>query len=148
MNQIIITPLKNAKLLATAKLLPQQGILRLSHEKLLYLDIDDRFINELHPLIGETEVEKPDYFSIGMGAHISIIYPNEGKEIAFIENQAFKFQVENFFKAQTPHAIYFAISVFSSDLINIRRTHCLEDKLNFKGFGVPMHITIGKVKLT
>lgn len=147
MKKITITQIKNEKLLETAKLLPCQGSIKLSPGKLLYLNIDDQFIHELHPLIEQQNVEKPDYFSMGIGAHISIIYPNEQNELNFIENQPVEFKIGHFFKAKTHYATYFALTVFSPELLKIRRAHHLEKRLNLNGFIVPMHITIGKIEI-
>lgn len=145
MKKIAITQIKNEPLLEKAKQLPCHGHVKLSLGNLLYLDIDDQFIHELHPLIEQNGVEKPDYFSIGMGAHISIIYPNEQTELHFIENQFFEFKIDRFFKAETYDAVYFALTVLCPKLIQLRRAHDLEKKLNLNGFIIPMHTTIGKM---
>lgn len=146
MKKITITQIKNEKLIEAAKLLPSHGNIKLSPGKLLYLDIDDRFIHDLHPLIDQQNVKKPDYFSMGIGAHISIIYPNEENQLSFIENQSFEFKIGHFFKARTYFSTYFVLTVFSPELIKIRYAHDLEKRLNLNGFIVPMHITIGKTE--
>ncbi len=145
-NKLIISAIPNNELIETAKTLPRLGALKVSDERLVYLDIDDNYIHELFPLIDYPGVNKPDYFAAGIGAHISIIYPNE-YNYALIEKQSmFQFEVNHLFMAKTNDAIYFALSVNAPDLLTIRRKNNLSTKLNLNGYRVDMHITIGKIE--
>ncbi len=142
---MIITYINNEKLVAAAKQLPNEGKLALSHEQLLYLNIDDRYIHELCQLIVEVKVDKPDYFSIGMGAHISIIYPNEFISPGFELNKHYQFHINNLFRAETHQAIYYALTIHSPELMQIRYDNNLGSQLNLNGYIVDMHTTIGKI---
>lgn len=148
-NEIIFTPIQNKSLMAAASLLPTSGILKKSYDaQYVYLEVDDRFIYTLCPLIEQEEsVEEPDYFSIGIGAHISVIYPNEILDpvFDFDLDKIFQFKIENFFRAESNEAVYFALTVSSPELMRIRETNQLGKKLNLNGFMLDMHITIGKI---
>jgi len=60
--------------------LPQTGILQQDETGFVYIDIDDAYIHALIPFLKEEGFEKPPYFerANGHGAHISVIYANEG----------------------------------------------------------------------
>jgi hypothetical protein len=77
--------------------LPQTGILR-SSNGFVYLDIDDNYIYELIPFIESAGFETPPYFGKErlVGAHISVIFPNE-LENGIIEEcgKEFSFQLKN-----------------------------------------------------
>ena len=145
-NEIIVTSIENKKLLDIARALPKYGRLKVHEKQLVYLDIDNRFINELCPLIEHEKVEKPDYFSMGIGAHISIIYPNETMKPIFESNQIIHFQIANLFKAETSQAIYYGLVMESPDLIKIRKANNLSEQMNFNGYIIDIHATIGKIK--
>src|SRR5690606_31062430 len=76
------------------KNLPTKGILRQKKDGFAYLKVDDRYINDLFPLLeAGADFKKPAYFRNinSPGAHISVIYKNErvtlgqelGKEFSF-----------------------------------------------------------------
>ncbi len=146
-NTLILSPLKNENLLKTALSFPTHGTLTLSKGKLLYLDIDDRYINRLCPLLQNNKVDKPDYFSMGMGAHISVIYPNEISNPIFEPRQKVSFQVGDLLQAKTPKAIYYILTVQSPELLQIRSMNNLGNTLSLNGLLVDLHITIGKFEL-
>ncbi len=145
-NQLIITPISNQHLIEYAKMLPHQGALKLSADKLLYVDIDDRYIHKLCPLLNEPYVEKPDYFSIGIGSHISVIYPNELEVPKFNHGVLIDFEVNSLFSAETTDKIYFALTIHSPRLLEIRLKNKLPKKLNLNGYIVDLHTTIGIIR--
>ena len=138
-----IVRLENAKLLEHAMRLPQKGTIKLTRENLLYLDIDDGFIHQLCPLLTGRNIRKPDYFSMGIGSHISIIYPNEFDSPIFQLGLKVSFRVIEFFRAETEDRIYYALTVGSQALSQIRSMNRLDNKLNLNGYIVDMHTTIG-----
>ncbi len=145
-NKLTISAIPNPELIDAAKSLPNQGILKISEERLVYLDIDDNYIHHLFPFIEYPCVTKPDYFSTGIGAHISVIYPNECNYALIERDVMFRFEVHHLFMAKTVDAIYFALTVKAPELLQIRRKNNLSNKLNLNGYNVDMHITIGKVE--
>jgi hypothetical protein len=77
--KIINTPL----LIVAASQLSPAGKLAVSHNNLTYLNIDDNYIHQLFPLLKNQEIKKPDYFGDdSVGAHITVIYPEENKVIS------------------------------------------------------------------
>jgi Swiss Army Knife, 2H phosphoesterase domain len=63
--------------------LPHSGTLKAT-ERLVYVDVDDAYIHELIGLI--PDFEEPPYFGKqGVGAHITVIYPDEKCAISEIE---------------------------------------------------------------
>lgn len=61
--------------------LPHEGILK-SSQGFVYVDVDDAFIYKLLPFIQEGGFEAPPYFGRSdlVGAHITVIYPDEVKK--------------------------------------------------------------------
>lgn len=144
-NNMIVSQIINEPLITLAKQLPNEGKLTLSNDQLLYLDIDDRFIHELYQLIAEDNINKPDYFTIGIGAHISIIYPNELTAPRYELQKKYRFHIDSLFRAETHQAIYYALTIHSPELMQIRYDNNLASKLNLNGYIVDMHSTIGKI---
>ena len=75
--------------------LPKSGVLKRTDE-FVYVDVDDAYIHQLIPLIQDQGFVEPPYFGDNLvGAHITVIYPDEmlkyqigemeelGKEIPF-----------------------------------------------------------------
>lgn len=145
-KNLFITPVPNHDLIEKAKTLSKQGALKISDERLVYLDIDDHYIHQLFPLIGYIGVRKPDYFSMGIGAHISVIYPNEHTTDIHENKSTYSFEVISLFKAQTEDAIYFALKVKSPELLQLRKQYQLGPQLNLNGYSIDLHITIGKIE--
>lgn len=57
--------------------LPKEGVLQKTKQGMLYLKVSDRYIYELLPLLPDV-LSPPPYFGPGLiGAHISIIFPEE-----------------------------------------------------------------------
>lgn len=63
------------------KHLPGEGILK-STQNFVYVDIDDAYIHDLISFLKEDGFEEPKYFGTSdlVGAHITVIYPDEIKE--------------------------------------------------------------------
>jgi hypothetical protein len=136
-------------LLSQAAKLPSAGILNVSSSNLTYLDIDDEYIHRLFPLLSQYDVQKPDYFKSGSeGAHITVVYPEENIAISrAMLNQTHAFTPTQIVTATIGLKTYYALLVDSPDLLNIRRKYNLPDLLNFRGYGMGFHITLG-VKAT
>lgn len=145
-NELIIRPIDNPNLLQHARILPNTGVLKLSSKKLLYLDIDDRFVHNLCPLLNNAKIAEPDYFSTGIGAHISVIYPNEIENPNFEFGALATFEIDSLFSAETKDKIYFIVTINSTDLLQIRISNKLAKKLNLNGLIVDMHTTLGVIK--
>jgi hypothetical protein len=66
---------------------PCWGILRESENGFVYLDLDDAYIHELIHFIEDDGFEEPPYFGKPglIGAHISVVYPNEERSEGTIE---------------------------------------------------------------
>ncbi|WBV65335.1 hypothetical protein PGH44_12590 [Legionella pneumophila] len=78
----IHSALNNPALLNKAMQLKSIGKVALSQNQLTYLKIHDEWIHELFPLLQNEQIRKPDYFgNESIGAHISIIYPEENTTI-------------------------------------------------------------------
>jgi len=55
-----------------------KGKLKQDSEGFVFIDVDNNFIDGMYPLIDEEEIEKPPYFGKdGIGAHVSVISPDE-----------------------------------------------------------------------
>lgn len=68
------------------KQLPHCGVLR-SKSGFVYVDVDDRYVHELIKFIRKEGYEEPPYFGREslVGAHISVIYPDELKKYGISE---------------------------------------------------------------
>jgi hypothetical protein len=140
-----ITKLNLPRLLDAASCLPSTGKLALSGNGLIYLDIDDKYIHQLLPLLQNQQIKKPDYFfEGGVGAHISVIYPEENKQFNQ-ENLGKKshFSVEDIVMAEIDLKQYYILLVQSPFLIQVRKESGLSKLLNFKNYLIEFHITIG-----
>jgi hypothetical protein len=141
-----ITLLNIPEIINAAKHLCLKGTTRISQDNLFYLDIDDEYIHQLFPLLNDNQVKKPDYFGEkSAGAHITIIYPEEGK-IIYKEKDLAKehhFLIKNMAIAEIGHKTYYVLLVDSSSLLQLRRQFQLPDLLCFKDYFIGFHITIG-----
>jgi hypothetical protein len=144
-KEMTITILQNDPLLKVAHTLPKQGTLQISSDLLIYLDIDDRYIHALYPLIENAGVEKPAYFESGIGSHISIIYPNENVFPSLEIGKTYHFDINQFIIAETEDRFYFALTVTAPDLLQLRYDQQLDTLLNLKGYQIPLHTTIGRI---
>lgn len=153
------------ELINTASHLPLRGILAISANNLVYLDIDDAYIHQLFPLLQKQpvlqnqQIKKPDYFGeTSAGAHITVIYPEEyqrknknqnknGKENIKIHkkelNQTHHFVINEIVTAEIGLKTYYVLLIESPSLLQLRRKYNLPDQLCFKGYAIGLHITIG-----
>lgn len=79
--------------------LPKSGILRKNSKGMVFLDITDRYIHDLFPLLDDQQLRPPPYFSFeqSVGAHISIILASEARAHKLhdftIQEEAISFEV-------------------------------------------------------
>lgn len=82
-----------------------------------------------------------------MGAHITVIYPEESPNIHIQLkelNQIHHFSIKDLVMAEIGPKNYYVLLVESPSLLALRRKYALTDLLNFKGYGIDFHITIAK----
>lgn len=126
--------------------LPTQGQIKLKNNNYCYLDIDDDYIHNVSSLLTVANIKKPHYFDANtdfMGAHISVIYPEEG----ILVNKSdvgitCDFKVVGLFSAMLLSKQYYVLGVVSADLQKIRQSYQLAEKLLWKGHLVDLHITV------
>ena len=149
MKDIAFRPIENSILINLALKLPKQGKVFKTENNLAYLKIHNDFIYELQPLLNDKEIIKPTYFDKdGIGAHISIIYPEENEvlqenDIGGIHN----FNITGLFAAALDEKEYFALGVDAPSLLLLRKNYHLQEMLFIKNILVPFHVTIGVKKL-
>lgn len=142
----------NFKLLSQSQKLPAHGVYQFdANSSYCYLKIDDDYIYKLFPLLQEKNLQIPNYFSEknNTGAHITIVYPNEFGSHCIkqdiqdkkISGQAI-FTVTGLIKATVANKTFFALTISSCDLEQIRKEYDLPSLLHYKGIHVPFHITI------
>lgn len=122
--------------------LPPIGYLETS-SNYAYLKISDAYIHQLFPFIQGKKTRKPNYFDkYSMGAHITVIYPQENRALHLEElNQEHHFKVIDAFSTVISQKRYYALKVEAPSLLEIRRKYLLPDKLNFKNHWIDFHIT-------
>ncbi len=140
-----ITKLNNTPLIQAAQTLEPSGVLARSTNNLIYLDIDDAYIHQLYPFLSEEAVKKPNYFGQNLiGAHISVIYP---EEIFILDEQdlgkKYHFKIKELVIAEINFKKYYALLVNCPMLLTLRNKYGLPNQLNFKGYWIDLHITIG-----
>jgi hypothetical protein len=139
--------LKIDALTTQAAKLSTSGILAVTNKNLIYLDISDDYIHQLFPLLDNKNnlILKPDYFNKYLiGAHISVIYPEENTVIDPIEfGKHHNFSIKHLCTMQISAKTYYVLTVESNSLLELRKKYNLPDKLNFRGYNVEFHITIG-----
>jgi hypothetical protein len=125
--------------------LSSDGKLAISNNNLVYLDIDDGYIHQLLPFLQNQQIKKPNYFGEkSAGAHITVIYPEEGKEINKEDlNEEHRFFIKDLVTAEIGQKTYYVLLVESSSLLQLRKKYDLPDLLCFKGYSIGFHITIG-----
>lgn len=140
-----ITQLKLPTLIDAAKQLSLKGNTRLTENNLFCLGIDDAFIHQLFPLLKNENVKKPNYFGEkSIGAHITIIYPEENKKINTHDlQQEHSFSIKDIVTAAIGQKKYFVLLIESPSLLKLRKKYFLPDLLSFKGYLIGFHITIG-----
>ncbi|HXH54374.1 MAG TPA: hypothetical protein VNK03_01330 [Gammaproteobacteria bacterium] len=141
--------ISNPRLLEYAKnKLPLHGTLKQDMTRTYcYLKIQDSFIFELFPLIKKPGLSIPNYFPprYDTGAHISVIYPEEmpSEKMKIDElEQPFYFKVTGFLSISVFNKTFFALTVSSPSLNQLRLKYKLPTKLNYRSLLVPFHITI------
>lgn len=143
-EKIILTELPSKAALQVVKALNTEGVIQ-QRGDYCYLKIDDNYIHHLQPILTEYgNIAKPAYFAPleDIGAHISIIYPEEG----IVQNdvgQKHTFSICGLIKAKYGMQEYFALIVNSPSLAAFRQTHHLAAKPTFKGQEIMFHITVG-----
>lgn len=132
------------KLIVAAKRLPLKGVTCLTENKLFCLDVNDDFIHQLFPYLEIEGIKKPNYFGEkAVGAHITIVYPEETQRINLQTlHQEHSFSIKDVVSAQIGRKIYYVVLVESDSLLKLRRELGLADLLNFKGYEIGFHITI------
>lgn len=125
--------------------LKRKGQLEKSKNNLIYLNIDDAYIHKLFPLLQDYQIKMPDYFGEGsVGAHITVIYPEEGKEINKKDLGAeHDFSIKNVAVTEIGQKTYYVLLIDSPSLLQLRRKYNLPDLLCFKDYSVGFHITVG-----
>ncbi len=147
--EIIQKPLDQPKILEYANQnLPLQGILKQTRSRYTYLQVDDRFIYDLFPLLIAPNKQMPLYFTQAynhVGAHITVINEEEyvldtvdelGKQFSFI--------ITGLHHAALELTSYFILSIESLELVKIRNQYGLSDIPIYRGIPVEFHITIAK----
>lgn len=144
----LITKLNSPPIINTVSHLKRKGQLARSKNNLVYLDVNDAYIHKLFPLLQNNQIKIPDYFGEGsVGAHVTVIYPEENKEINEKDlNQEHHFLIQDLVAATIEKKTYYVLLVESPSLLKLRKQYGLPDHLCFKGYSIGFHITIG-VKL-
>lgn len=142
-----ITRIDNPAILRLAEQLPKTGKLEISANQLTYLNVLDEYIHELYPLLEDKTIQKPAYFGKGkVGAHISVIYPEEAIIANFTEHgRLYDFTIRDLVVAKIGMRNYYVLLVESPELQLIRHKYQLPAQLNFKGYAINFHITIGSL---
>lgn len=144
MNKPSITKINNPPLLRAARFLDAFGKLKISKNKLLYLDIDDAYIISLFPMLCDQKITMPDYFNDSVGAHVSVVYPEESP---ILDQQDFgkeyHFKITELARAELNKKIYYVLLVDSPMLGQLRMKYGLSETLYFKKYAIGFHITIG-----
>ncbi|STX40312.1 Uncharacterised protein [Legionella donaldsonii] len=144
-EKIIVTELAGERVLQVTNQLAAEGVIQ-QRDNFCYLKINDDYIHHTHPYLNEYGViEKPAYFipPDDVGAHISVIYPEEANVPQRVVGQLHSFSICGLLKAQYGSREYFALAVSSPSLTTFRQNHHLAEKPIFKGQEIFFHITIG-----
>lgn len=127
--------------------LPTIGHIAKAKSGLIYLNVDDRYIHDVFPLLSYTKAQKPNYFDYdtdAIGAHISIVYPEENFLFhALDEGGRHSFSVEGLVYTELLNHRYFALKIQAPTLIVLRQRAGLRKKLCFKNYSIDLHMTIG-----
>lgn len=149
MQLLEIADLNYSDLLQTAQRLNNIGNIVVTSNNLTCLKVDDAYIHRLFPLLPMPGITKPDYFSAnGIGAHISIIYPEEKVALAAQQiGSQHSFAVTGIFTTVIHQKRYYALKVMAPTLIAMRESYQLSKELNFKNYWISLHITIATASL-
>ena len=142
-----IIPLKLPRIIQAARRLTANGVTQLTKNNLFCLDVDDAYVHQLFPLLKDGTIQKPDYFGAqSIGAHITIIYPEEQKKIQEKDLQKeHHFSVKEIVTAEIGPKIYYVLLVDSPSLLQLRHKYGLPDILSFEGCSIGFHITVGVI---
>lgn len=140
-----IVSLKLPQIINAAQHLLSKGNTQKTENNFFYLKINDDYIHQLFPLLEDERIKKPDYFGEkSVGAHITIIYPEENKNInAHDLQQEHNFFVKDIVTAEIGKKIYYVLLIESPSLLALRKKYNLSNLLSFKGYSIGFHITIG-----
>ena len=145
MKKPLILEINNLALLNQTMKLDKTGKIAVSKNQLTYLKIQDAGVPDLFPYLQTHEANKPNYFGEeSVGAHISVIYPEENTVIGKDElDKEHHFEVKNIVNAALGLKNYLALMVESPSLMKLRKKYGLTESLNFKGYSIGFHITVG-----
>lgn len=145
MKTLLFKKLNNDKLIEAALQLSTSGYLAVTSKNLTYLDIDDQYIHQLFPLLEDKTIKKPDYFGQNsIGAHISVIYPEENTSIDQVDlGIQHHFTINGIYTAELGLKSYYALIIESASLSQLRKKYGLPRLLCLKNFRVEPHITVG-----
>lgn len=140
-----IVSLKLPRIISAAQHLSLKGNTQTTENNLFCLSIDDAYIHQLFPLLKDERVKKPDYFGEkSVGAHITIIYPEENKNVnAHDLQQEHNFFVKDIVTTEIGQKTYYVLLIESPSLLRLRKKYNLPELLSFKGYSIGFHITIG-----
>lgn len=148
--QLIFEEKHNPNLLTCAKKISNCGKVSTANDNFIFLDVHNDFIHNLFPLISETNIIMPNYFSTEKkeGAHISIVYPDEisatlhSSEINGVGDLIY-FDVQSFCISTLLNKMFFMLKVECEELHLLRKSLGLRNKPIYKGVTIPyFHITI------
>lgn len=126
--------------------LPQSGVLKVARDGFVYLKVDDRYIDELFPLLDKPEYRKPPYFRRpnAPGAHISVIYVDERHKTGWIDEigHKYSFKITGMGSVPADTQEYIVLEVAAPGLERLREKYGLSPLLK----GHQFHITIAKRK--
>lgn len=147
MKSLIVNSVELIGLKEKLQSLSSEGKLTETEQGLIYLDIDDGYIHEIHSLLQPHQAEKPPYFDEiyhGVGAHISVFYPEEGFSLKKEDwDRTHSFKVEKLFSADINETRYYVLPAFAPTLTTLRLKYGASKKLPYKDHLIDFHITIG-----
>jgi len=145
-NSLIFTPIEIPNLSEALGILSARGFIKFDSSGFLCVDIDDDYIHRIFPLIKIDHLGKPKYFDEKtnfIGAHISIIYPEENPATSpNITDTLCDFKIVNLFHARLEDKSYYALKIIAPELTNFRIKMGLSKQLTLKGCTVPLHVTV------
>lgn len=145
-SQLMLWPVTCHGLAEQLSALSKKGQVKINSDQYVYLDIDDDYIHRAMRAINDDSIRLPSYFddqTDHIGAHISIIYPEEG--IRPDDSEAgleLTFDIGSMFYAELEGKGYYALGVNCPEIILLRDRHALPDMLCLHGYEVPPHITV------
>lgn len=127
--------------------LTQVGRLEQAKDGYVYLKVDNDYVNKLFPFLKGEGFHKPAVFyrQPSIGAHISVFYEYEARDIGEIQElgQKFSFKIKHIDRVRTRRNEYVVLQVHSPELEKLRESYGLAPHLNHHQF----HITIAQKRL-